>query len=326
MSADTSVRTGRSITLASAGDIAAGLPYLLGFHPTDSLVCLWLHDGALVVAQRADLPADGPTVHEADVRDYVQAYLRAAAHVVADEVIAVIVTKEAPAATAIRDALHEQLRVRCRAAVQVHGSQVREIKDAIGPWQWIDARTRQAAARAFGGVPPALSRGRIENECDADQQEALDMGPYAPGNPKAIEELVGHFDAIVSRGGDSVSRAGASAQRLTVSDRHLRDGSAHARGRDAVLVACAQADHHYRHELLAALLRCTRATPAGRGANIAAATAVVAWLCGDGVRANIALERCFLDDPEHVLGRVFDDAMSVGVPPTSIAQMLTHLA
>jgi hypothetical protein len=43
-------------TLRSLGDLLAVVPYLLGFHPTDSLVLLALRDRRIVFQVRADLP------------------------------------------------------------------------------------------------------------------------------------------------------------------------------------------------------------------------------------------------------------------------------
>ncbi|MCE0488145.1 DUF4192 domain-containing protein [Ornithinimicrobium sediminis] len=46
-----------TITLTSPDDILAAVPFVLGFHPTDSAVVLCLHDNRLVLTQRIDLPA-----------------------------------------------------------------------------------------------------------------------------------------------------------------------------------------------------------------------------------------------------------------------------
>ena len=51
-----------AIRLAGPADLLAVLPYLLGFHPTDSLVVVGLHQGRIVFCFRADL-ADPPDPH-----------------------------------------------------------------------------------------------------------------------------------------------------------------------------------------------------------------------------------------------------------------------
>ncbi|WP_270886544.1 DUF4192 domain-containing protein [Pedococcus sp. 5OH_020] len=55
-----------ALRLASPGDLIAVVPYLLGFHPTDSVVVLCVHDGRLGLLQRLDLPTRG---QEDDVAD-----------------------------------------------------------------------------------------------------------------------------------------------------------------------------------------------------------------------------------------------------------------
>jgi hypothetical protein len=46
MHTDPSIDPHGSVTLHNPIGIAASLPHLLGFHPVESLVCLWLREGA----------------------------------------------------------------------------------------------------------------------------------------------------------------------------------------------------------------------------------------------------------------------------------------
>ena len=50
-------------------------------------------------------------------------------------------------------------------------------------------------------------------------------------------------------------------------------------------------------------------------ATIAAATGVVAWLCGDGVRDNAAIDRCLAEDPDNRMGTLIAGIVRHGVPP-----------
>jgi hypothetical protein len=52
--------TGSRIRLRSCADLLAGVPYLLGFHPTDSIVAVALRRGVIAFAARGDLP--GPAL------------------------------------------------------------------------------------------------------------------------------------------------------------------------------------------------------------------------------------------------------------------------
>ena len=74
---------GSDLTLTTAAQIGAALPHLLGFHPEQSIICLWLKHRQLVVAQRADAP-DGEQFTE-----YVHALFAPVRALDVDEVIVV---------------------------------------------------------------------------------------------------------------------------------------------------------------------------------------------------------------------------------------------
>ncbi|HKT00459.1 MAG TPA: DUF4192 domain-containing protein, partial [Rugosimonospora sp.] len=59
-----------TVCLSSPVDMLSAVPYMLGFHPTDSIVVLGLRDDALVFQLRGDLPKP----HE--VRDFATYYAR----------------------------------------------------------------------------------------------------------------------------------------------------------------------------------------------------------------------------------------------------------
>jgi len=303
-----------SIQLDSARAMAAGLPHMLGFHPRESLVCLWLRDAALVVAQRADLPPKT----DIDKREYLQAYFASAAHVQADEVAVLIVSQADSGIECLVEGLQELLPVPCRTILHIKGAQVRELVGQDHTWQWIDPHTRQEVSRGFDGPDPELSRDRIEVECDADPDAYAAMGRYAPNDKSAVRdlqhELLGHVDQV-----PHTQHPGL------IDDRLIRDAVAQVPGRDAVLRVAASLASEPRQALLESLLRCTRATPAGFAGNIAAATGVVAWLCGDGVRANIALDRSLRDEPDNTLGLVLEGTLRMGVPPHEVAKMLCEV-
>lgn len=51
--------TTHALKLTSPGDLIAVVPYILGFHPSHSIVVLCLHDAHLGLIQRLDLPTNG---------------------------------------------------------------------------------------------------------------------------------------------------------------------------------------------------------------------------------------------------------------------------
>ena len=323
MHSDPSIDPHGSVTLHNPIGIAASLPHLLGFHPVESLVCLWLREGALIVTQRVDLDP----LLEMTAEEFVAAFMDAAAHVTADAAICVVVTRNDEQVRRLCASLRSLLPIRCPAMLHVRGSQVRELSTHNVKWQWIDSRSRQWAANSFPRSAPALSRTRIESECEPDPVAYAAMGEFRPGSTPAMEQLRAFADAAAGQFEiDSSSNSPRGRRSMaSLEDRQLRDVVADSRGRDLVLLIAAQLAPGDRDALLQALLRCTRATPPGQAGHTAAAAGVVAWLCGDGVRANVALERCLLDDPDNVLGAVLDHAVRTGVPPEKLRVMLADI-
>ena len=80
-----------------------------------------------------------------------------------------------------------------------------------------------------------------------------------------------------------------------------------------------------RRALLTHLVVALAATAPGRAATIAAATAVVAWLCGDGVRANAAIDRCLIKDPDNYMGTLIAGIVRHGVPPFEPESLLREM-
>ena len=305
-------------TVTTARGVAASLPHLLGFHPHESLVCLWMRDGMLVVAQRADLPdLSGPAIGE-DAAEFAHAYLAAARNADANEVVAVIVDGEEPIVVAVMQALLEYLGsmpVRLRSLLVVRGSQVRDVLKEDAPWEWIDTKSRQYAATAIGRHEPALSRDRIQSECDPVPEHTLAVSPGGGVDDRTMIEATG---ALI----DFIEEAVDGRHLADLGDRTLRDACSGRVGRDIVLWWAARAESRERHRLLQALVRCTRSTPLGAGGHVAAAASAVAWMCGDGVRANVALDRCLLDDPDNYMGELLATVIATGIPPTSVAELL----
>jgi len=69
-----------------------------------------------------------------------------------------------------------------------------------------------------------------------------------------------------------------------------------------------------------------RAAPAGHVAPVATCTAIAAWLQGDGVRANAALERALEDDREYALGWLVAQSIMNGLPPQTWRGVMSTLS
>ena len=112
---------------------------------------------------------------------------------------------------------------------------------------------------------------------------------------------------------------------LRVSSDVLRVGLRSVAARDVVLWCAARMALVDRCALLGCLVSALAQTPPGRAANIAAATGVVAWLCGDGVRANAAIDRCLIEDPDNRMGILIAGIVRHGVPPNELESLLREI-
>jgi hypothetical protein len=290
------------IGMGSPQSVAAALPYLLGFHPEESLICLWLHDGELLVLQRADLSAQEQEL------GYVDAFLDAASNIRANEVVIVCVTRDVRKGKRVARGVVARARSHVRSALILSGGRVRSIEPG-GHWQWVSAHDRQDASRTFGQCADGrrIRRTRHEVATEVRYDQAMD---WEQADDAAVD--ADHLSELLAR-------ADFAGHRVR---RQLRDGAMGVPGRDLIMWWGSRVPTHKRRELLEALLVGLRATPPGQGAHLACAAAATAWLCGDGVRANAALERCLDEDPVNAMGRMLESAMGAAVPPATFAQML----
>lgn len=304
MNSEASIRS-LSIGMGSPQEIAAALPYLLGFHPSESLVCLWLRSGEVLVVQRADLPDPH------NESEYVTAYLESARNVDCDEVLIVCVTRDEDRGLRLVRLTVDKVHVAVRTALVLRGCHVRSAKSG-GHWRWISAEDRQRAARLFAALPQARtvrrSRREVERELEYDQMVLWEVRRVSMLDLESVARTLAGGDLTASK-----------------NRRLLRDAALTVSGRDLVMWWCAKAEMAKRHELLEALMAGLRSTQPGVGAHVACAAAAAAWMCGDGVRANAALERCLDEDPGHLMGRMLESAMGAALPPAAFAEMLSEI-
>ena len=297
-----------TIALSSPQSLAATLPYLLGFHPEESLVCVWLHADQVLVVQRADLPAgaiDG---------SYVHAYFAPAANIRADEVIVVCVTRRNDMGEeAVRRAT-AHVDVPVRSALILRGSRIRRVGDE---WLWVSSQDRLAAARHFRGVLDSVavqrSRADVVREVDFDCEDSTVRESHRVAAAATTDLEALHAVLLQGRWSSVPAR------------RAMQIGAATARGRDLIIWWCAASSDTKRRELLQALLAGLRMTPTGTAAELACAAAAVAWMCGDGVRSNAALDRCLEEDPENTMARMLESAMAIALPPSDFARMIADV-
>lgn len=299
-----------TIALGSPPEVAAALPHLLGFHPEESLICLWLRTGELLVLQRADL------TESVSQNEYIEAYLGAASTIAADEVVIVCVTRHEDHGLSLVRGMTEHIKshvddVHVRGAMIISGGQVRSA-DPGHQWTWISADHRQRADEVLGSRSDAsrVRRNRREVVSEVEYDESTNDSNHL-NVPADIDGLC----SVLARG----AVAGIKERQL------IREAGIGVQGRDLIMWWAAQVPLDMRRELLEDLLSALRATAPGQAAHLACATAATSWLCGDGVRANAALDRCLEEDPVHSMGRMLEAAMVAAVPPSSFAQMLAEV-
>lgn len=308
------------VTLTSAPDIAASLPHLLGFHPRESLICLWIADGALQATQRADLPAPSDDV---DAADYVDAFFGAARNVPATDVIAVCLTEEPDMARSVLELVRDRVDARCRGLLFLRGSQVCDLLRDGSPWEWVSAHHREVAKRTLGAgttMQPARTRERVEHECQPDASLVDSCGPLPHDATHAVRQVL---QLICEQIGLHPAPQGLTG----IDTRTLRDAISTVEGRDAVMGWAAVISASQRRDLLREVMAALRGTPASGtsgAANVAATVCAIAWLCGDGVRANAALDRCLADDPDLYMGHLLAGIIAAGIPPDQVAEALVQ--
>lgn len=331
MTSSTPIYDSSGLVLTSPDTVLSAIPYLVGFAPSDSIVILWLQDGRILLTQRADLPT-GPKQEDA----WVDLLFGHAAVKMCESIIVVAYCADPAAADVVA-------QVRARAAIEnLHVMDALRTHD--GRW-WslqceddgccdaaghpIDPSDRAAVGAEFAvrGVAPRGTREDVAAELAADGEgqaataEILDEIATQKGAMLA-DDLSGRvreqwrtevIDAIMhalrSGPGDELDVYGDAA--------NLIEGLADIRVRDTVMWECTRMQDAQLRGAHEAFARAVTLAPPGRVAPVATLAAITAWLLGDGVRASVALERGWTDDPNYSLGQLIAAAVQGGLPPAS---------
>lgn len=297
----------------SAEDLLAMVPYVLEFHPEDSVVMLTFGEGQFHA--RVDLPdswedldAFAGLLTEPVVRHGVGA------------VALVAYTDDAHRAEAVLRALHSAMT---RLDVTVHGMlRVRgnvwwavhpEVSGDHGAGTVFDASTHPFRAQSvLEGKVTHGSREELADTLVGSDPDAVD----------AVEEAV----MAAMRAWATVQRvAEQSWLRRTVAQ-HVADGS-HPSALDVgrLLVACC--DPQIRNEAWRMMRRedaaghvefwrsVVRRTPLDYLATPASLLAGAAWLSGHGALAWCALDRAALAEPDHRMSQIVGGLLTRAVPP-----------
>lgn len=316
-----------SISFAEPGEFVAAVPYLLGFHPHESLVVVTLtgsEPAVLGATLRVDLP---------DPRHYqlVVDQLVAPAEQHEARAIAVVVLgggrPDPPLELPHRDLVELIEKVMTDAGISlVHAVWADSVTEGTTWWCYDDpectgqipdpAASQLAAMNAVDGVVTFRSRDELAATVAPDPPEALRRraelldGASATGSPEDGLRLV--RDLIDEGLSDA---ADLSDRQLIDVVTALRDGTV----RDTCLAMALGSKAREAERLWTAL---TRALPDSARVESACLLAASAYLRGDGAMAGLAVERALDADPRHLLACLLRRALDLSLPPEQIRALI----
>ncbi|MFC0505001.1 DUF4192 domain-containing protein [Micromonospora costi] len=310
------------VPITSPADLLAAVPYLLGFHPTDSLVLIGLTGPRVAVATRTDLP------HPDDVAAWVDeltpSQIRTLHQATADTAI-VIGYGPAAAITPVMDALNPRL-----TATGIDLFDALRVTDG----RYFSYLCQNPACCPADGTPFDPHRSDITMHaivagCHAlPDRDALvasiapATGPARTAITRATTRAKAHRSALVRDAGrNALINAGADMLRTALTRyanaRTLTDDELAwltvllpvTAIRDAAWQATDSQPWH-----LAMWADITRRADPALAAPPAALLAFAAWRRGDGALASIALDRALAANPTYSLAHLIDQLIRAGLP------------
>lgn len=312
-------------TLTERTDLLGYVPYLLGFHPADSVVVMGLAGRRIVVAARADL-AQPRTETVRRFARVLAATGRGRAAVTSILLVgygpdptAADVTRDAAAALDGRG--HHVREVLLHAGDRYHCLQCDDCTPPDGaPF---DLRSTAAAAIAtYEGIVARPDRATVE-------QLVRPIGGLAAiAMTQAVDRAEERLAALLGDAGpddDPLVAAGESAVedalRVAAAGGRLDDDE--AAWLSMLLLDLRCRDHAWQRTdcepwQLEFWLDLTRRCEPALLAPVATLLAWCAWRSGNGVLAGAALRRALLADPAYSLAHLLTEALDQALPPTAL--------
>ncbi len=322
----------KTLRAKTPADLLAMVPYLLGFHPEDSLVLIALGDAGRPFHARADLPHDA-----ADV-DRLARHLGSAAGRQGVRAVALVAyTCDEMLGRVATGAL-----ARC---LDQHGIEVKAAVRADGD-RWFCLHPEPCACPAAGtpydvASHPFTAESVVEGRVTYGSREAL-RDSLVGNDPEEVEAVARAADAALTRFAASsrhpLGPVDAAAGRAhLVAEGHwvghrvtrfLADGTrlcAEDVGRLLVaMVSVDVRDVAWAHMSRANAGRhvdlwrdVVRRAPRDLLAAPAALLGFAAWLSGDGALAWCAVDRCQEAEPDYSLAGLLSEALAGAVPPST---------
>jgi Domain of unknown function (DUF4192) len=341
------------VRISDPGEIAAGLPYLLGFRPRESVVLVALggpSGGRVGLTVRADLPP----------AEYAPPVAAMLAHSVASDrpagVVVLIVSEvtdvpasdpEFPGAEISAELPHRHMLHEVVLALATLDIPVRDSMLVRGGRWWSYECPHPCCAPGAGTPLPAGTSELAAASVATGQVVEADRGRLtariAPITGRAVDEMAEaswRTGACYAR--DALDdeartcRQSWTTIRRAVARCRPGAGSAAVRlaARDVARVLWGLTDVRVRDRALGLALgrdaaaaevlwtECTRRAPEPLGAAPATLLAVSAWLRGDGAMANVALERALTLEPGYALAALLSRGLAACLPPAELRAMV----
>ncbi len=332
------------VRVRDVGEIAAGLPHLLGFRPRESVVLVSLggESGRRVgLTVRADIPPPE------DNRSLAGVLARSLCTDRPDGALVLVVSEVADdEVLALRGLPHHDLVWEmCRALSRLDVPAADPVLVRDGRWWSYDCPDPCCAPGAGTPLPAGVTELEVASIATGSVVESAREDLVARIAPP-LDQDRGAMAAVCTRiavecsatilDTGLVSLALESWSAVTAAAARCRPGAPAARLTDEEVarVVCGLRDGVLRDRALNLALgdepaaaeqlwtECTRRAPAPLDAAPATLLAVSAWLRGDGAMANVALDRALTSDPGYGLARLLSQALAACVTPSDLRALL----
>ena len=317
-------------TLTSPKDLLAAVPFLIGYHPENSIVVLALNEETIGMAMRIDYPEEV----DPDQIDTL------ALHLVREEADSALLVAYVP--DSVFDS--EYLLSPIRDAIAMRGIMLRESLEVRGDRWRSTICDDEGCCPPEGNPMPSLEESHVAAEQIAqgnpmpfESVDDLRASIARTGRDEELDAELDHVKGIDYEGDDvlQLQREGALAVNDLVTEFAEKGISNNRKLIALVLVrlhdlqvrdyAMGIYDTENSETLWSMWRWLMRIAPAGYVAPVATLFAVTSYERGEGVLAQRALERTFDDDPKYPLGRLLRRSFAAGWPPSSFASMRAEL-
>lgn len=309
-------------TLRTAHDLLAAVPFLLGFHPADSVVVVTVRARAILFLARHDVPADARSAEAAaqQCAEVARGYDAEGAVVIGYGPAAPV----GPAAERLAGALR-RAGVPVLDELRVEGDRYWSHERPPEGLAFRPDRTEVAAAAVFAGQVALPDRAAMADRIKSVGGTARALMTDATG--RACVRMARMLDRDLPESG--LGRLVRRAGRTAVRDAESRHRAGHRLTDDEVAwlgllllevvvrdYACERPGaEDWRLELWADVLR--RVNPE-YAAPPACLLGYVAWQQGQGALARMALQRSLQADPDYRLAQLLDRILDSGIPPAEL--------